>query len=151
MKRVALVGLSACVRCQRGIAFLKTEQGEHTIRVPIDACKAQEISGSDQEPEKGKSLVDLLLGLLVRSSHLPCQVVLDCDKKGFLTASVNITKAGTIEVFSCSLTEGVGLAVAGGIPLYAVEDVFEHGRLLHSPDLAEGADLLLPKLKPTLH
>ena len=151
MKRVVLAGLNACPRCQRAVAFLKVEGEEYTIGVSIDASKAWEISYSRREPGENKSLAGLLLELMARYSHVPYQVVLDCDKRGFLNARVNMTGAGTMDSFSCSVTEGVGLAAVAAIPLYVEEKVFEHSQLLHPGTPEEEIDLVQPKAKVTLH
>ncbi|MFQ5902902.1 MAG: hypothetical protein ACE5JO_04355 [Candidatus Binatia bacterium] len=151
MKSLALVGLKACARCRRVVAFLMTEDGEHTLGIALDASKAREVSGNYQEPEE-KSLTDFLLRLLALFSYVPRQVVLESNKEGFLSARMEIVKGGETEILSCSPQEGVVYATAAGIPLYAAEGIFEQRHLFHPPDTeGEAVDLLQPKLKPTLH
>ena len=151
MKSLALVGLKACARCQRAVAFLMTEDGEHTLGIALDTSKARELSRKHQDPEE-KFLTDFLLRLLASSSYVPRRVVLECNKEGFLSARIEIAKGNEIEILSCSPQEGVGYAIAAGIPLYAAEGIFEQRHLFHPPDTeGENIDLLQPKLKPTIH
>ena len=151
MKSLALVGLKACARCQRAVAFLMTEDGEHTLGVALDPSKAREVSCNDQEPEE-KFLTDFLLRLLASSSYVPRRVVLECNKEGFLSARIEIAKEGETEFFSCSPQEGVGYAIAAGVPLYGAERIFEQRHLFHPAETeAEGTILSQPKLKPTIH
>lgn len=148
MKKLELVGLKACPHCKRAVAYLMTEDGEHTLGIALDAIKAREISRRCQEPGQEKFLSDLLLQLLASSSYVPREIVLDWDEEGFLFARVDITT----EIISCSAQEGVALAAAAGIPLYATERIFEHIHLFHPPDKeGKAADLIQPKLKQTLH
>ena len=147
MKRLTLVGLKTCARCRQAVAYLVTEDGEHTVGITLDTGKARELSRNDQEPEE-KFLIDLLLRLLASSSHVPQQVVLDCSQGGFLSAKVVFTT----ETFSCSPQEGLVFAAAAQIPLYAVERIFEQNHLFHPLNTtSESSDLLRYKLKPTLH
>ena len=148
MKRLELVQLKACPHCRRAVAYLMTEDGQHTLGIALDAVTARELSRCDQEPGDEKSLTDFLLQLLASSSYVPHHVVLDCNAEGFLSARVDVTT----EILSCSPQEGVGFAVAARIPLYAVERIFEHRHLFHPPE-TEGEDgLVLPtRPKPTLH
>ena len=147
VKRLALVGLKTCERCHQAVAYLMTEDGEHTVGIALDTGNARELSRNDQEPEE-KFLTDLLLRLLASSSHVPQQVVFDCSQGGFLSAKVVITT----ETFSCSPQEGLVFAAVAQIPLYAVERIFEQRHLFHALDTTgESSDLLRHKLKPTLH
>lgn len=148
MKRLALAGLKTCESCHRAVAYLMSEDGEHTLGIALDAIKAREISSKCQEPGQEKFLTDLLLQLLASSSHVPREIVLDLHEKGFLYTRLDITT----EILSCSLQDGVGLAVAAGIPIYATEGVFQHRHLFHPPDTeGEATELVQPKIKPTLH
>ena len=151
MKKVVLVKLTACSRCQRGIAFLSTEDAEVTFGVPLDAYKVQEISPKCSTSAGMESLTVFLLQLSMRSSYFPCRVVLDCTEGSLLFARIEMIKEGQIEVFSCSTTEGVGFAAAAGVPLYVTDSVFEHSQSLHAGAPEEDADLVQPKVKVTLH
>lgn len=148
MKKLELVGLKACPHCKRAIAYVMTEDGEHTLGIALDAIKTREISRKCQEPGQEKFLSDLLLQLLASSSYVPREIVLDFHEEGFLFARVDITT----EIISCSAQEGVALAAAAGIPLSATERIFDHIHLFHPPDKGgEATDLIQPKPKPTLH
>ena len=148
MKRLELVGFKACPRCHRAVAYLKTDEKDQTLAIALDASKARELSRNYEEPGREKFLTDFFLQSLSNSSCVPRQVVLDCSEEGLLSARVDMTTA----VFSCSPQDGIALAVAAGIPLYAVERIFEHRHLFHPSDTeSESTDLVQPKLKPTLH
>lgn len=148
MKRLESVGLKICPHCRRAVAYLMTEDGERTLGIALDAIKAREIARRCQEPGQEKFLADLLLQLLASSSYVLREIVLEWDNEGFLFARVDITT----EIISCSAQEGVALAAAAGIPLYATERIFEHRDLLHPLDTeSEGNELIQPNLKPTLH
>ena len=146
MKRLTLVGLKPCPYCRRAVAYVMTEDGEHTLGIALDATRARELSRKD--PVSEKFLTDLLVELLAPSPYVPRKIVLDWAEEGFLTARVDLTK----EIFSCSLQEAVALAAVAGIPLYATEKAFQKASLFHPPD-KEGvpADTIQPKPKPTLH
>ncbi len=148
MKRLEFVDLKICPHCRRAVAYLMTEDGGHTLGIALDAIKAQEISRRCQEPGQEKFLAGLLLQLLASSSYVLREIVLEWDNEGFLFARVDITT----EIISCSAQEGVALAAAAGIPLYATERILAQRHLFHPPDTeSESADLIQPNLKPTLH
>lgn len=151
MKRVVLVKLTACSRCQRGIAFLSAEDGKGTFGVPLDAYKVQEISPKCSTSAGMESLTVFLLRLSMRSSYFPCRVVLDCTEGNLLFARIEMIKEGQIEVFSCSMTEAIGLAATAESPLYVTDAVFEHSQSLHPEAPEEDADLVQPKAKVTIH
>ena len=147
MKRLELVGLKACGRCHRAVAYLMIEDGD-TLGIILDAVKARELSCHHQGPGDEKHLTAFLLKLFAGTSYVPRQVVLDCGEGGFPSARIDITT----DILSCSLQEGVVFAIAAGVPLYAAEGVFEHRHLFHAPDMTgESTDLIQPKLKQTLH
>jgi hypothetical protein len=148
MKRLTLVGLRACERCHRAIAYLMSEDGEHTLGIALDAIKAREMSRKGQETGQEKFLTDLLLQSLASSPNIPREIVLDFHEEGFLYARVDLTT----EIITCSAQEGVAFAAATGTPLNATERIFEHIRLFHPPHTeSEGTDLVQLKPKPTLH
>lgn len=148
MKRLEIVGLKACPHCHRAIAYLMSEDGEHTLGIALDACRAREISRDPEDPGREKFLTDLLTQLLASSSCTPRQAVLDWNEKGFLMGRIDLTT----EIISCSPQEAVALVVAAGIPFYAGERVFEHLYTLHPPDVeGERTEFIQPKPKPTLH
>lgn len=144
MKRLTLVGLKICPHCRRGIAYLRSEDGEHTLRVALDATRARELSRED--PVRERFLTELFAELLASSPYAPRRVVVDWAEEGFLTARVDLTR----EIFSCSLPEAVALAAVTGIALYATDKACENAGLLHPHD-REGvsADFIPPKR--TLH
>lgn len=146
MKKLELVGLKACPHCKRAIAYLMTEDGEHTLGIALDASRAREFA-THQEPGREKFLTDLLIELLASSSYIPRQVVLDWNEEVFLFAKVDLTT----QIFSCSAQEGVALVVAAGIPLVATERIFKHIHLFHPPDKEYETGLVRLKPKPTLH
>ncbi len=115
MKKLALVGLKPCPHCRRAVAYVSTEDGEHSFGIALDATKTRELSRKDQDPVRERFLTDLLIQLLVSSSYVPRQVVLDWSEEGFLTARLELTT----EIFSCSPQEAVALVAASGVPLYA--------------------------------
>ncbi len=41
MKKLALARLTTCARCRRAVAFLKSEDGEHVLGIPIEFDKAR--------------------------------------------------------------------------------------------------------------
>lgn len=148
MIRLVFAGLKACRGCRRPIAFLMTDDGELTLGIALDACKAQELGRSCEGPTKEKFLTDFWLKLLAASPHVIREIVLDCSEEGSIFARVDVTT----EVFSCAPQEAVGLAAAAGIPLYATERVLEQMHLFHPTDTeGESSNLIQPKLKPTLH
>lgn len=147
MKRLALVRVKACARCRRAIAFLKSEDGEHALGLPIELDKARELLSRYQASGVEKFLADLLLRLLARSPSALRQVVLDCNKGGFLSATVDTALDGKTESFSCSPEEGLGLAIAAEIPLYAAERIFEDRHLFH-PLETESEESAPPQSKP---
>ncbi len=147
MKKLALVGLKPCPHCRRAVAFVKTEDREHSFGIALDATKTRELSRKDQDPVRERFLTDLLIQLLVSSSYVPRQVVLDWSEEGFLTARLELTT----EIFSCSPQEAVALVAAAGFPLYATERIFHYIHLFHSPDKEGETDLVQLKPKPTLH
>jgi len=148
MIRLVFAGLRACKGCHRPIAFLTTEDGELTLRVALDAYKAQELARSCEGPTKEKFLTDFLLKLLASSPYAIREIVLDCSEEGPLFARVDVTT----EVFCCAPQEAVGLATAGGLPLYATERALEQVHLFHPADTeGESSNVIQPKLKPTLH
>ena len=147
MKKLALVGLKPCPHCRRAVAYVMTEDGEYSLGIALDATRTRELSRKDQDPVRERFLTDLLIQLLVSSSYVPRQVVLDWSEEGFLTARMDLTT----EIFSCSPQEGLVLAVAAQIPLYAVERIFEQRHLFHLPDKEGETDLVHLKPKPTLH
>lgn len=148
MIRLVFAGLRACKGCCRPIAFLMTEDGELTLGITLDACKAQELARSCEGPAKQKFLTDFLLKLLASSSHVIREIVLDCSEEGPLFARVDVTT----EVFCCAPQEAVGLAAATGLPLYATGRVLEQMHLFHPADTeGESSNVIQPKPKPTLH
>jgi bifunctional DNase/RNase len=152
MKRFGLVRLGNCARCRRAVAFLKSEDGEHGLAIPIESEKARELLSRYRETDGEKFLADLLLLFLARSPSVLRQVVLDCDRGGFLSAKIDITIEGKAESFSCSPEEGLGLAVAAKIPLYVAERTLEQTHLFHPVEMeSESTDPLEPKPKPTFH
>lgn len=152
MKKLALARLTACARCRRAVAFLKSEDGEHVLGIPIEFDKARELLSRYHGSGGEKFLTDFLLRLLASSPALLLQVVLDCNKGGYLSAKVDLTIEGEAESLSCSPEDGLGLAFAAGIPLYAPEHILEQRYLFHPLVTAgENTDFLPPKPKPTLH
>lgn len=152
MIRLALVRVRACERCRRAVAFLKSEDGKHALGLPVELDKARELLSRHQAEGDEKFLADLLLRLLARSPSGLRQVVLDCNKGGFLSATIDITLDGKTESFSCSPEEGLGLAIAAEIPLYAVERIFEDRHLFHPLETeSEESGPPQSKPKPTLH
>jgi len=148
MIRLVFAGLRACKGCRRPIAFLMTEDGELTLGLALEACKAQELARSREGPAKEKFLTDFLLNLLASSPYAIREIVLDCSEEGAIFARVDVTT----EVFSCAPQEAVGLAAAAGLPLYATERALEQMHLFHPADTeGESNDTIQPKLKPTLH
>ena len=148
MIRLVFAGLKACRGCRRPIAFLMTDDGELTLGIALDACKAQELARSCEGPTKEKFLTDFLLKLLASSPYAVREIVLDCSEEGPLFARVDVTT----EIFCCAPQEAVGLAAAAGLPLYATERVLEQMHLFHPTDTeGESSNLIQPKLKPTLH
>lgn len=146
MRKLELVGMGACPRCRRSVAYLMTPDGEHTLAIALDAAKARELSRQDRDPVREKFLTDLLVQILSSSPQVPRQVVLELDDDGVLSAKVDLTTA----IYSCSPQEGVAIGAAAGIPLYAVEKIFDLKQALHSPE-GEGIECSPPKQKPTLH
>lgn len=147
MKKLELVGLKACPHCKRAIAYLMTEDGEHTLGIALDAIRAREFS-THQEPGSEKFLTDLFMELLPSSSYIPRQVVLDWNEEGFLFAKVDLTT----QIFSCSALDGVAFVAATGIPFYATDRILAQRHLFHPPDTeSKSTDLIQLKLKPTLH
>jgi len=141
-------GLKACRRCHRPIAFLITDDGELTLGIALDACKAQELARSCEGPTKGKFLTDFWLKLLASSPHVIREIVLDTSEEGPIFARVDVTT----EVFCCAPQEPVGLAIAAGLPLFATERTLEHVHRFHPSDTeGESSNVIQPKLKPTLH
>lgn len=147
MKKLALVGLKPCPHCRRAVAYVNTEDGEHSFGIALDATKTRELSRKDQDPVRERFLTDLLIQLLVSSSYVPRQVVLDWSEEDFLTARMELTT----EIFSCSPQEAVALVAASGVPLYATERIFHYIHLFHPPDKEGETDLVQLKPKPTLH
>lgn len=148
MKRLELVGLKACPRCHRAVAYLKTDEKDQTLAIALDASKARELSRNYEEPGREKFLTDLLMQLLASSSYIPRQVVLDWNEEGFLFAKVDLTT----QIFSCSAQDGIAFVAATGIPFYATERILAQRHLFHPPDTeSESTDLIQLKLKPTLH
>ena len=148
MIRLVFAGLRACKGCHQPIAFLTTEDGELTLGITLDACKAQELARSCEGPAKEKFLTDFWLKLLAASPHVIREIVLDCSEEGTIFARVDVTT----EVFSCAQQEAVGLAAAAGLPLYATERALEQMHLFHPAGTeGESNDTVQPKLKPTLH
>jgi hypothetical protein len=148
MKKLVLVGLKPCPHCRRAVAYVTTEDGEHTLGIALDAIKAREISGKCRGVGQEKFLIDLLLQSLASSPNVPREIVLDFHEEGFLYARVDLTT----EIITCSAQEGIAFAAATGTPLNATERIFEHIRLFHPPHAeSEGTDLVQLKPKPTLH
>ncbi len=148
MIRLVLAGLKTCRGCRRPIAFLMTDDGELTLGIALDACKAQELARSCEGPTKEKFLTDFWLKLLADSPHVIREIVLDYSGEGPIFARVDMTT----EVFCCAPQEAVGLAAATGFPLYATGRVLEQMHLFHPTDTeGESSNLIQPKLKPTLH
>lgn len=146
--RLVLVGLKTCERCHRAIAYLMSEDGEHTLGIALDAIKAREISGNCRGVGQEKFLTDLLLQSLASSPNIPREIVLDFHEEGFLYARVDLTT----EIITCSAQEGIAFAAAAGIPLNATDRIFQQLHLFHPPDReGEAADLTPLKPKPTLH
>jgi len=147
MKKLALVGLKPCPHCRRAVAYLMTEDGEHSLGIALDAIRTRELSRKDRLGQE-KFLTDLVLQLLASLSKAPREIVLDFHEEGFLYARVDLTT----EIITCSAQEGVAFAAATGTPLNATERIFEHIRLFHPPHTeSEGTDLVQLKPKPTLH
>lgn len=148
MKRLEFVSLKTCPHCRRAIAYLMTQDGEKTFGIALDPTRARELSCKYQEPGEEKFMTGFLVRLLASSSYFPRQVILDWSQEDFLSGRVDLAT----EIITCSPQEGLALAVLAGIPLYGEERIFEHMPLFHPPDPeSEGADLIQPKLKPTLH
>ncbi len=147
MKKITLVELKHCPHCRRAVAFVKTGDREHSFGIALDATKTRELSRKDQDPVRERFLTDLLIELLVSSSYVPRQVVLDWSEEEFLTARMELTT----EIFSCSPQEAVALVAAAGVPLYATERIFHYIHLFHPPDKEGETDLVQLKPKPTLH
>ncbi|HWP58591.1 MAG TPA: hypothetical protein VNL14_11940 [Candidatus Acidoferrales bacterium] len=148
MKRFILVGLKPCPRCHRAVAYVMTEDGEHSFGIALDAIKTREISRRCKNSGQEKFLTDLVIQLLASSCSALRKIVLDWDEEGFLFARVD---AGG-ELFSCSAQDGVAIAAAAGSPLYATERVLGLKHLLHSTSsVVKNVDLVQPKPKPTLH
>ncbi|HET8562527.1 MAG TPA: bifunctional nuclease domain-containing protein [Candidatus Binatia bacterium] len=148
MIKLVFAGLKACRRCRRPIAFLMTDNGELTLGIALDACKAQELARRCEEPTKEKFLTDFWLKLIASSPHVIREIVLDTSEEGPIFARVDVTT----EVFCCAPQEAVGLAAAAGLPLYATERALEQVHLFHPSDTeGESSNVIQPKLKPTLH
>jgi len=148
MIRLVFAGLKGCRGCRRPIAFLMTEDREHTFGIALDACKAQELARRCEGSTKEKFLTDFWLKLLASSPHVIREIVLDTSEEGPIFARVNVTT----EVFCCAPQEAVGLATAAGLPLYATERALEQVHLFHPSDTeGESSNVIQPKLKPTLH
>ncbi len=69
MKRLALVGLKTCERCHQAVAYLMTEDGEHTVGIALDTGNARELSRNDQEPEEKQDSERISRGSYMRA-HL---------------------------------------------------------------------------------
>ena len=147
MKKLDLVGLKPCPHCRWAVAYLMTEDGEHTFGITLDATTAQELSHKEQNPVHERFLTELLLHLLASSSYVPRQIVLDWNQAGFLTARIDLSR----EIFACSPEEAIVLAAEAKIPLYATDRIFECIHRLHPPDKESKAGPLQLKPKPTLH
>jgi len=148
MKKLKLVGLKTCPHCGRAVAYVMTEDGEHTLGIALDATRTRELSRQDQDLADERFLTDLLLQLLSSSPYVPREIMLDWNEDGFLVGRVDLTT----EIFSCSPQEALALVAMTGTPFYATERVFKHVRLFHPPvkeDEAPGLVQLKPK--PTLH
>ena len=148
MKKLGLVGLKPCPQCRQAVAYVMTEDGQHTLGITLDAARARELSRKDQDSVHERFLTDLLMQLLPSSPYVPREVVLDWNEEGFLTGRVDLTT----EIFSCSPQEAIALVAAAGMSLYATERVFEHMQLFHPPAKEdEATGLVQHKPKPTLH
>ncbi len=152
MKRLTLVRLRTCAQCRRAIVILKSDDGEHTLAIPIEAEKARELLSRYQERSEERFLADFLLQLLASSPSFLSQVVLDCNTGGFLSARVDVSVNGKTKSFSCASEEGLGLAIAAEVPLYAVERILEQKQLFHPLETeSEDSDPPPRKPKPVLH
>ena len=119
VKRLELARVRICQRCGRGRAELEAADGA-ALAVPLDPLRAHELdrrSGGDDVPW----LSAVVLELVRATKGTVREVVLDADARG-LRALVSITRGNDTEVVGCTPQEGVGLAVRGGLPIYATTD-----------------------------
>jgi hypothetical protein len=122
MKRLELARVRTCQRCGRGRAELESEDGT-LLRVPLDPIRVRELA-RPPEPDDVRPLADLVLAELGATVR---EVVIDCID-GQLRALLSFVREGEPDVVACTAQEGIGLAVRGGLRLYATEEALTHGR-----------------------
>ena len=119
MKRLELVRVRVCQRCSRGRAELRSDDGK-TLMVPLDPVRARELSDAPPADDV-RAFTDLVLAELGAAGLKASEVVLDVSA-GRLRALVSWVRRDEPEVVACTAQEGVGLAVRGGLRLYATEE-----------------------------
>jgi hypothetical protein len=133
MKRLDLTRVRTCERCGRGRAELESEDGV-VLSVPLDPVRVRELARKADADEL-RPLSDLVLGELATSGATVQEVVIDVAD-GQLRALLSYVRGGESEVVACTAQEGVGLAVRGGLRLYATDEALAHGRA--QPDSRAG-------------
>ena len=107
--------MRVCQRCGRGRAELGSDDGA-VLTMSLDATRVRELSTRNNGSEM-RSLTELVLEKLAEAR----EVVIDAED-GVLRALLSFGRGNEIDVVSCTAQEGLGLAVRGGLKLYATDE-----------------------------
>lgn len=124
MTRLELAGIRVCKRCGRGRAELRGGDGVSLV-IGLDPVRAQELAHPGEAGEM-RSFTELVLERFADGGVVPSEVVLDVAE-GRLRALVSVVRGDEPDVVTCPAEEGLGLAVRGGLKLYATEEALAHG------------------------
>ncbi len=128
VKRLEFKRVRVCKRCGRGRAELESPAGDR-LTVTLDPTRARALerlarpdAADAQTDPPARAVADFLLAEVARSGARPGDVVFDQGLEG-LRALLTVHRGDDSEVLACTAQEGLELAVRGGLPLYADDDV----------------------------
>lgn len=107
--------MRVCQRCGRGRAELGSDDGA-VLTVSVDASRVRELSEPNGAREM-RSLTELVLEKLAEVR----EVVLDAEKD-VLRGLLSFGRGAELDVVSCTAQEALGLAVRGGLSIYATDE-----------------------------
>jgi hypothetical protein len=107
--------MRVCDRCGRGRAELGSDDGA-VLTMSLDAHRMRELSAPTGSSEM-RTLTELVLEKLAEVR----EIVLDAED-GVLRGLLSFGRGSDMDVVTCTAQEGLGLAVRGGLKIYATDE-----------------------------